>query len=74
MGMTPGNISRREVLRGSAAFAVVALAPRLVQAASGQRTLAYVGTYSSPVDGGGNGKGIYLFEMNPTSGELSLMS
>jgi 6-phosphogluconolactonase len=73
MQMTPGNFSRRELLRGSAAFAVLASAPRLVQAASGQRTLAYVGTYSSPVDGGGNGKGIYLFEMNPTSGELSLI-
>ena len=71
MEMTSANISRRELLRGSTAFAVLASAPRLVQAASGQRTLAYVGTYSSPVDGGGNGKGIYLFEMNPTSGELS---
>ena len=71
--MTSANISRRELLRGSAAFAVLASAPRLVQAADGQRTLAYVGTYSSPVDGGGNGKGIYLFEMNPTSGELRLI-
>jgi len=44
-----------------------------VQAGSRQRTLAYVGTYSTPVDGSGNGKGIYLFEMNPTSGELSLI-
>jgi 6-phosphogluconolactonase (cycloisomerase 2 family) len=40
-----------------------------VRAASGQKTLAYVGTYSSP----GNGKGIYLFEMNPASGELNLV-
>ncbi len=55
------------------AVAALASAPRLVQAASGQRTLAYVGTYSSPVDGGGNGKGIYLFEMNPATGELTLI-
>ena len=55
------------------ATAALASAPRLVQAASGQRTLAYVGTYSTPVDGGGNGKGIYLFEMNPTTGELTLI-
>jgi 6-phosphogluconolactonase len=73
MQMTPGNISRRELLRGSTALAVLAAAPRLAQAASGQRTLAYVGTYSTPADGGGNGKGIYLFEMNPASGELSLI-
>jgi 6-phosphogluconolactonase len=73
MQMTSMNISRRELLRGSMAFTVLASAPRLVQAASGQRTLAYVGTYSTPVDGGGNGKGIYLFEMDPTSGELSLI-
>ena len=69
--MTSRNISRRELLRGSMAVAALASAPRLVQAASGQRTLAYVGTYSTPVDGGGNGKGIYLFEMNPATGELT---
>jgi 6-phosphogluconolactonase len=73
MQMTSRNISRRELLRGSMAAAALASAPRLVQAASGQRTLAYVGTYSTPVDGGGNGKGIYLFEMNPATGELSLI-
>src|SRR6202167_2914487 len=39
-----------------------------------RKILAYVGTYSTAVDGGGgNGKGIYLFEMNPASGELSLI-
>jgi 6-phosphogluconolactonase len=71
--MTSRNISRRELLRGSMAFAVLTSAPRLVPAARGQRTWAYVGTSTTPGDGGGNGKGIYLFEMNPTSGELSLI-
>ena len=71
--MTSRNISRRELLRGSMAAAALASAPRLVQAASGQRTLAYVGTSTTPVDGAGNGKGIYLFEMNPATGELTLI-
>ena len=66
MQMTPRNISRRELLKGSAAFVVLASTPRLVRAASGQRTWAYVGT-----DGGG--KGISLFDMDPATGELSLV-
>ena len=37
------------------------------------RQFAYVGTYTGPVDGAANGKGIYLFEMNPATGELSLI-
>ena len=37
-----------------------------------RRQLAYVGTYNFAVDGGGgNGKGIYLVEMDPATGELS---
>jgi 6-phosphogluconolactonase len=43
------------------------------QPASGGRTLAYVGTDTKPVDGAANGKGIYLFEMNPLTGGLSLI-
>src|SRR5258708_40202651 len=69
MQMTPRNISRRELLRGSAAFALLASAPRLVRAASGQRAWAYVGTDGTP----GNGKGISLFDMDPTTGDLSLV-
>src|ERR1035438_8505553 len=74
--MTLRNISRRELLKESVAFAVLSyvLRPMHAAATNGQKTLAYVGTYSTPVDGGGgNGKGIYLFEMNPASGELSLI-
>jgi 6-phosphogluconolactonase (cycloisomerase 2 family) len=33
--------------------------------------LAYAGTYTSAVDGGANGEGIYLFESDPHTGELS---
>ena len=40
----------------------------------GPKVFVYVGTYSTAVDGGGsNGKGIYLFEMNRSTGELSLI-
>ena len=71
-----GNISRRELLKQSVAFAMLrsALTPLHASAAGGRsgKILAYVGTYSAAVDGGGsNGKGIYLFEMDITSGELS---
>jgi 6-phosphogluconolactonase (cycloisomerase 2 family) len=74
--MTLRNISRRELLKESVAFAVLSsvLRPMHAAATNGQKTLAYVGTYSSAVDGGGgNGKGIYLFEMNATTGELTLL-
>jgi 6-phosphogluconolactonase len=64
--------NRRDLLRASIAFTMLSSIPRPLRAV-GQKTLAYVGTYSSPVDGGGNGKGIYLFEMNPASGELTLV-
>ena len=35
------------------------------------KLLAYAGTYTSAVDGGANGEGIYLFEMDTHTGELS---
>jgi 6-phosphogluconolactonase len=68
--MMPTN--RREVIKGSIALAIFSAVPRSMHAI-GQKTLAYVGTYSTPIDGGGNGKGIYLFELNPLSGELTLL-
>jgi 6-phosphogluconolactonase len=37
------------------------------------RQFAYVGTYTEPLDGPGNGEGIYLFEMNPATGDLSFI-
>jgi 6-phosphogluconolactonase len=72
-----GDISRRELLQGSAALGILsALRPVRGVAMVGQsrKVLVYAGTYSAAVDGGGsNGKGIFLFEMNPTSGELTLV-
>ncbi|HZP01644.1 MAG TPA: lactonase family protein [Terriglobia bacterium] len=74
-----GAIARRAFLKGSAALAVAraaAFAAPTNQAASAKgRILAYVGTYSSPQGpegSGGNGKGIYLFEMNPRTGALAM--
>ena len=68
-------VSRRELFQGSLASALLysALRPAHAFAGSGPKTLAYVGTYSSPADGAGNGKGIYLFSMNSSTGELTLV-
>jgi 6-phosphogluconolactonase len=68
--------SRRAFLRGLAAMSVVPYLSAHVAAAEptrGGRILAYVGTDTKPVDGAANGKGIYLFEMSPVTGELSLI-
>jgi 6-phosphogluconolactonase len=70
------NISRRALLKESLAFAVLTSGFRpLLGSGSGesQRIFAYVGTYSDPGASGGNGKGIYLFEMSPATGDLSLI-
>jgi 6-phosphogluconolactonase len=64
--------NRREILKASIASTMLSTLPRPLRAV-GQKVLAYVGTYNSPVDGGGNGKGIYLFDMNPATGELTLV-
>jgi 6-phosphogluconolactonase len=71
----PMQTNRRDLLKASISLAMLSSIPRPLRALGQktQKTLAYVGTYSSPVDGGGNGKGIYLFEMNPASGELTLV-
>jgi 6-phosphogluconolactonase len=64
------NISRRIFLKESVTLAVVAAAFRpLPGSGAGQnkKTFAYVGT------SGGNGKGIYLFEMDPATGHLNLI-
>ncbi|HEY3936807.1 MAG TPA: lactonase family protein [Bryobacteraceae bacterium] len=61
--------SRRRFLQGTAALAAQGLAP----ARTSGRTLAYVGTYSSPQgpEGSkGRGRGIYLFQMDPATGAL----
>jgi 6-phosphogluconolactonase len=72
-----GKASRRTFLKGAAALAVgssLARGARGSVARSGRATLAYVGSYSSPQgpEGSrGNGEGIYLFEVDPSTGALT---
>src|ERR1035438_3321436 len=78
-GMTDKNLlqtwSRRSFLKNTAALAVAQSGFAVAQNSAGGskdgKTLAYVGTYTSAVDGDAHGEGIYLLEMNPTNGELS---
>jgi len=69
------EVSRRSFLRGAGAVALAYSAlGRAQQAArltAAKRTLAYVGTYTGAVGAGSNGEGIYRFEMNTASGELT---
>ncbi len=70
-----GQISRRAFTKSTVAFTAVYAAMRpaksLWSQSNRRRMFAYVGTDTSPVDGTANGKGIYLFEMDPATGELS---
>ena len=63
------DMSRRQLLKSGAALLPSARAVR-----EPHQILAYVGTYSSPQgpEGSkGNGKGIYLFHMDPSTGALT---
>ncbi|MGH9328790.1 MAG: lactonase family protein [Terriglobia bacterium] len=66
LGDAPSRMSRRSLLKSAAALASVA--PRPAHARQTNLIPAYVGTYTGS---GGNGKGIYRCEMNPSTGELS---
>jgi 6-phosphogluconolactonase len=71
--MTQSLASRRTFLKSAAATAIahsISATAQLPLAKNG-KLRAYAGTYSSAVDGGANGEGIYLFEMDPHTGELS---
>lgn len=66
------SLSRRTFLKSSAAFALAQAAFGPAQSGSTDGKLKlYAGTYTSAVDGGANGEGIYLFEMDARSGVLS---
>lgn len=71
------GVSRRAFVKTASALAI-GLSVRSWQHAwgmdsSNRRVLAYVGTDTKPVDGAANGKGIYLFEIRPETGELHLL-
>jgi len=64
--------SRREFMFGAGCAMAVSeplLALPRAQSRPGRGTIAYVGTYSSP--GGGSGQGIHIFDVNPATGSLS---
>jgi 6-phosphogluconolactonase len=69
------GIGRRDFLKGVAAatlaHSVLAAAQKGAQRSSTGKTLAYVGTYTGAVGAGSNGEGIYLLDMNASSGELT---
>lgn len=71
----PSAVSRRTFLKTSAAIAAAASTSLGARAASAgtnpSKVFAYVGTNTGHPGSGGDGKGIYLFEMNSTSGELT---
>src|SRR3569833_2026509 len=62
--------SRRTFLRSGAAFGMAASQHTRLLAADRKSAYASVGTYTLPVDGSGNGKCIYLCEVDSLSGEL----
>lgn len=71
------NPTRRELIQGASALAFayspIAKALNFQGRPSGGKVFAYVGTDTSAIDGKANGKGIYLFEMDPSSGRLSFL-
>ncbi|MBB2168633.1 lactonase family protein [Gluconacetobacter aggeris] len=71
-------ISRRALLAGLAASGIPLAASWPARAAipARARTLCYIGGYNkhAPPGGAGNGQGIALFEMNPTTGALAPVS
>lgn len=67
--LSTSRVSRRTFLQSAAATVIATRA-----AAAGiapQYRFAYVGTYTGS---SGNGQGIYLYQMNPFTGELTLVS
>lgn len=71
----PGPVSHRSFLKSAAvcglAYAALPSVGGFSLASKRRRTLAHVGTDTSPVDGTANGKKIYLFEMGSDTGELT---
>ena len=71
------STSRRKFIQGASALALansqISSALNLQGRPKGGKVFAYVGTDTSAIDGKGNGKGIYLFELDSSSGQLSLV-
>jgi len=71
------STSRRKFIQCASALALansqISSALNLKGRRKGDKVFAYVGTDTSAIDGKGNGKGIYLFELDPGSGQLSFV-
>ncbi|MGC2401326.1 MAG: beta-propeller fold lactonase family protein, partial [Acidobacteriaceae bacterium] len=63
-------LSRRNFLQGAAAAVVMAGASSAPAQGFGSSRFVYVGTYTA---GSGNGEGIYLYQVNAFTGELTLV-
>ncbi len=74
---SPRYPSRRRFIGGASALAIayapISQALNLQARPSRGKAFAYVGTDTSAIDGKANGKGIYLFELDSSSGKLSLI-
>jgi 6-phosphogluconolactonase (cycloisomerase 2 family) len=64
-------LSRRHLLKGASALALGASLRTVGAALRPGRILAYASTYTGSVGNLGNGEGIYSFEMDTDTGELS---
>ncbi len=64
---------RRDFIKTAASLALghFASARVLAQTRGNRRVLAYVGSYTTAIDGGSNGKGIYSFEMDSRTGAFT---
>ena len=71
------SLSRRGFILGASALTIAHSAISSALGLNGNRNrrrmFAYVGTNTRAVDGTANGKGIYLFDMNPPTGRLTLI-
>src|SRR5260370_1590947 len=75
LGGLQSTFSRRDLLKGAAALIAAANVPASVQAAFGQQPTVwlYIGTYTGAPGAGGNGQGIYLCELDLSTGELTVL-
>jgi 6-phosphogluconolactonase len=81
LGGLQSTFSRRDLLKGAAALIAAANMPASVPEAFGQPPTGarsgtvwlYIGTYTGTPGGGGNGQGIYLCELNLSTGKLTVL-
>jgi 6-phosphogluconolactonase (cycloisomerase 2 family) len=77
LGGSQSTFSRRNLLKGAAALAAAASVPEaLAQQATGAprgTVWLYISTYTGKPGGGGDGEGIYLCELNLSTGKLTVL-